>query len=113
MKRGSLVLAIGLLTGCAQNQSTTQPAGSTAAPAAIIYPTHEGEPAGMYFESKSNGKTYVTGYVSTAAMVREGNVPAYMVEKPNFNGGTTTVVFEDDGKGLESRLEGDYKNTHK
>jgi hypothetical protein len=118
MKRSLPVLALGFLAGCSQNPSTTQPsamsdANNPPAPAQMIHPSHEGEPAGMYFETNANGKTYVTGYVSTAAMIRAGNIPSYMVEKANFNGGTGTVVFEEDGKGLEARLENDYKNTHK
>jgi len=121
MKRATLVLAAGLIVGCSQEQpAPAKPADSAAkdTPAvsmekpAVVTPSHEGEPAGMEFEMNKDGKTYVFGYLSTLNEVKEGKAPANLVEKPNFNGTTDTVVFEDDGKGLEARLEKDYIKNH-
>ena len=46
-------------------------------------------------------------------MIRNGEVPPYMVEKKNFGPDGQTVYFEDDGKGLAQRLEKDYLAQHK
>ena len=115
MKRAAILLAVGLMAGCSTNQSaTTKPADiATSASPAAAFPSHEGEPTGLYFERRKDGKTYVTGYVSTANLVREGQAPGYLVEKPGFGPDGSTVVFEDDGKGLEQRLEKDYLAQHK
>jgi hypothetical protein len=115
MKRSVILLAVGLMAGCAAEQGATpKPADAvtTAAPA-VAYPSHEGEPTGLYFESRKDGKTYVTAYVITANLIRDGQVPPYMVEKPAFSPDGEAVVFEDDGKGLEKRLEKDYLAQHK
>lgn len=115
MKRAALLLAVGLAAGCAHDQdNAAKPTDSSAkATPAVEYPSHEGEPSGLYFETNKGGKTYVTAYVKTANMIREGQTPSYMVEKPNFGPDGQTVVFEDDGKGLEQRLEKEYLSQHK
>jgi hypothetical protein len=120
MKCAAILIGAGLLVGCSQEQSSpAKPADAAAATPvasaapAVAYPSHEGEPAGLYFETRKDGKTYVTGYVATAALIREGQVPAYVIEKTNFGPDGDTVVFETDGKGLDTRLEKEYLAQHK
>ena len=115
MKRAAILIAAGLMVGCSHqaNDSTKMPEAEPKATAAMEYPAHEGEPTGMYYETRKDGKTYVTGYVSTANMIREGQIPAYMVEKPKFSPDGDTVYFESDGKGLDQRLMKDYQAQHK
>ena len=114
MKRAAILLAAGLVFGCQQEQNTPAKSAEGAAKEApaMVYPSHESEPAGMEFEMNKDGKTYVFGYLSTLNAVKSGQPVAYLVEKPNFNGTTDVVVFEDDGKGLEARLEKDYMKNH-
>ena len=115
MKRAAILLALGLAAGCSsQNNSgdTSKPAGE-ASTSATQRPSHAGETAG-YYEYSRDGKTYVTGYASTASMVRDGNMTASnWDEKPSFGADGQTVVFEDDGKGLAQKLEKEYQAEHK
>lgn len=115
MKRAAVLLAIGLSFGCSHDQGTPAPSpeSPSSAQPQMQYPSHEGEPAGMYYETVRDGNTYVTGYVKTANMIRNGDIPSYMVEKKNFGPDGQTVYFEDDGKGLSQRLEKDYLAQHK
>jgi hypothetical protein len=119
MKRSIMLLTVGLMAGCASDATkpaadAAKPVDTVATPApTVAYPSHEGEPTGLYFESRKDGKTYVTAYVITANLIRDGQIPPYMVEKAGFSPDGEAVVFEDDGKGLEKRLEKDYLAQHK
>ncbi|HEY2587761.1 MAG TPA: hypothetical protein VGI81_18590 [Tepidisphaeraceae bacterium] len=115
MKRVAVVLALGLAAGCSSQNNGGGPsksAGETSTPS-MQHISHAGETPG-YYEYNRDGKTYVTGYASTASTVREGNLSASnWVEKPNFGADGQTVVFEDDGKGLAQKLEKEYQAEHK
>ena len=117
MKRAAILTAAGLLVwGCSHSHESNDSPKMSDAPAKAMtmdYPSHEGEPAGMYYETRRDGKTYVTGYVKTASIIREGQVPPYMIEKTNYGPDNDTVYFESDGKGLEQRLMKDYAAQHK
>lgn len=115
MKRLAVVLAMSLAAGCSSQSNSgeaSKPAGEASA-SAMQHASHAGETSG-YYEYNRDGKTYVTGYASTASMVREGNLSASTwLEKPNLGADGQTVVFEDDGKGLAQTLEKEYQAEHK
>ena len=115
MKRTAVVLALGLAAGCSSQSGSgdaSKPAGE-ASTSAMQHPSHASETPG-YYEYNRDGKTYVTGYTSSASMVREGNLSAQnWVEKPGMGADGQTVVFEDDGKGLAAKLQKEYQAEHK
>lgn len=114
MKRAALLLAAGLAAavGCSnQNTGSDASTPTDASSSSSMQPSaHMNEPVG-YYEYNREGKTYVTGYASSASMVREGNLSASQwVEKPNFG---PDGQNQDDGKGLAEKLEKEYKSEHK